>query len=312
MLKIKKCDFCNKTEFKTLFFERDHKYKFPVKFRVVECNNCGLIFINPRPSFQELKKHYPKEYYSFKKIDLKENSEKTRFKLFLYDLYFNPKNKKYLLKLLLSPFLPYLRGTKITPNAKLLDVGCGSGQFIYEMRQFGIDVYGIEPGEFDELGARKIGLKIRKSDLIAASYKKNYFDMITINHVLEHLSDPSEIIKEMYHILKRGGLLIIGVPNKRSLAYWLFKNNWYQLDIPRHLHDFSDSILIKKLKKEGFKIKRVRHNSRPKQFSTSLRYLLRLNSTGNFLKIIDVIFLPLTYITNFLRIGDQIEIYCTK
>ncbi len=314
MEELKKCKICGKSNFRFLFEGRDKNFNIPGKFKLMKCMTCDLIFMNPQPSQKDLEKHYPKEYYSFNKIDIKGKSGKTRLKLFLYDIYFNPKNKgkKIFSNIFFSPFKPYLRGTKIIPKQKLLDIGCGSGQFLYEMKQFGMEVYGNEPGEFDQKTAKKEGLNIVKKELIKAKFPSQSFDVITINHVLEHVNNPSQTIREIYKILKKGGVLIIGVPNHRSLAYFLFKKNWLALDIPRHLYDFSDRTLLKKLKKEKFKIDKIRYNSRPNQFSVSLRYLLKINPKNKIIKILDIFFLPLTYTVNFLKLGDQIEIYCKK
>jgi len=197
------------------------------------------------------------------------------------------------------------------PGKKLLDIGSGSGQFLYEMKTLGMEVHGIEPGSFDAKVAKKENLDIIKSNLDKTRYKSNCFDLITINHVLEHVNNPVETLKEAYRILKKDGLLIIGVPNNKSLAYWIFKKNWYQLDAPRHLFDYSERNLTKKLKELGFRIKKIRHNSRPSQFLVSFSYLL-----GKRIKILNMLLFPLallmTYIVNIFKIGDQIEIYCTK
>ena len=175
-----------------------------------------------------------------------------------------------------------MRGTKIAKNKRFLDVGSGSGQFLYEMKQFGMDIYGVEPSDFDEKTAKEKKLNILKSDLIKANYPSNYFDIITFNHVLEHVNNPLKTIKEIHRILKKDGALIIGVPNSNSLAYWLFKKNWYQLDVLRHLFNFSDKNLGNLLKKEGFKIKKVRYNSRPSQFVVSLYFALGIKKEKGF------------------------------
>ena len=266
------------------------------------------------PDSKKLENYYPKEYYSFNPIQTKEESIKTKIKILLYDLYFNPKNSNHLLKILFLLFLQFSRGSIILEGKKLLDAGSGSGQFLYEMKEFGMGVQGIEPGNFNKESKKKQDIKIKKTDLLKAKYPKEYFDIITINHVLEHVLEPIKIIKEMYRILRKNGKLIIGVPNYRSLAFFLFGKSWYQLDIPRHLHNFSDKILVKKLQEEGFKIKRVRYNSRPSQFTISLFYSMNINHKKHPLIInaLNLLFLPLTYFINLFRMGDQIEIYCSK
>jgi hypothetical protein len=97
------------------------------------------------------------------------------------------------------------------------------------------------------------------------------------------------------------------------LAYWIFKKNWYQLDVPRHIIDYSNKNIKLILEKNGFKIKRIRYNSRPSQFVVSLYFALGIKRR---IKLLDyafnILFLPLTWFVNFLRMGDQIEVWCSK
>lgn len=311
---VKRCNFCKNKNLKFLFYGKDKSFHIPGKFPILKCGSCGLICLGVAPNPKELDKYYPEEYYSFEQIQTKEKSRKTRIKIFLYDLHFNPKNRKDILKILFLPVAPFVRGTVISSDKKLLDVGSGSGQFLYEMKQFGMIVQGVEPGNFDRESSKEQGINIRNTDLLSARYSKEHFDIITINHVLEHVPEPAKIIKEMYRILKKDGKLIVGVPNYRSLAYSLFGKNWYQLDVPRHLNDFSDKILIKKLRGEGFKIKKVRHNARPTQFTVSLFYSMNIDHKKHplMVNVLNLFFLPLTYFVNFFKIGDQIEVYCSK
>ena len=308
---IKKCEICESKEFEFVFEGKDKSLEIPGKFRLVKCKKCGVLFINPQPSYKELEKYYSSDkYYSLKKINI--NSKKTKLKLFLYKIYFNPKRKNYFLRLLFSPIKFLVRGTEITKNKRLLDIGCGSGQFLYEMKRLDLKVSGIEPGEFDEKAAEKEGLNIKKMSLEKAKFKLNSFDLITMNHVLEHMSNPLESLREVKRILKKEGRFIVSVPNYNSLAYKIFGKDWYQLDVPRHLFNYSDKILRKILEDEKFKIVKVRYNSRPSQFVVSLEYLLNRNFNkfiGGFLALI---FLPLTWIVNILKIGDQVEFWCKK
>ncbi len=309
MREIKNCEFCSKNKFEFLFYAKDKHHNIPGKFKIVKCKSCGLIFINPQPQGKELERHYPKSYYSFSKITKR---RKSKLRVLLYNVYFNPHKGNYLLKFLFLPLKFYLRGTIISKSKKLLDVGCGSGQFLYEMKQLGLEVYGVEPGNFDKKNAKKLDLNIKNTDLIKAKYPSNYFDIITINQVLEHINNPIENLQEIKRIMKKGGILIIGVPNHNCLAHWLFRKNWYALDVPRHLFDYSDKILMDKLKRGGFQIEKIRYNSRPNQFSISLIYALNARKNEIILTLLDILFLPLTYIVNLLKISDQVEIYCRK
>ena len=179
------------------------------------------------------------------------------------------------------------------------------------MKTLGLQVYGIEPGEFNEEGNKKYNLNIKKGDIKSSKYKRESFDIITLNHVLEHINNPNETLGEIKRIIKKDGVLIIGVPNTHSIAFKIFRRNWYQLDVPRHIINYSEENLNFLLNKNGFKVKNVRYNSRPSQFAVSLMYLLNTkNRTVE--KLCNIMFLPLTWLVNSLKTGDQIEIWCEK
>lgn len=312
MREIKNCELCGNKDFKFLFKGKDKLLGIGGDFNLFECKKCEVIFLNPQPSYKELEKYYSnKKYYSLKKIDT--ISKKLKIKLSLYKIYFNSNEKNIFLKILFYPLKFIVRGTKIAKDARLLDVGCGSGQFLYEMKQFGLRTCGVEPGDFDRKTSKKENLNIFHGELKSARFHSNYFDIITLNHVLEHVNNPYETINEIYRILKNGGTFILGVPNTHSLSRMIFGSNWLALDVPRHLINYSDKNLKYLLKKEGFKVEKIRYNSRPNQFVVSLYFIMGIKKReGIFNRILEVIFLPFTWLVNFLRIGDQIEIYCKK
>lgn len=304
---LKECEVCENKDFKFLFRGSDKLLGIPGRFNLMKCHNCGVEFLNPQPNYFELEKYYnSNRYYSFKKID--KDSFKTKLKIALYKLYFT-KNHKYLQKLLFFPIKFMIRSTVIKSNIKILDIGCGAGQFLFEMKSCGLRTFGIEVGDFD----KSVNLNIKNTNLIDAQYPKNYFDLIVMNHTLEHIPNPHQILKEIRRILKKNGTFIIGVPNTNSLARRLFKKNWLAYDIPRHLFNYSDELLINILKKHKFKINKVRYNSRPNQFTMSLYYLFGIKKrTGILNSLLEILFLPLTILVNILNIGDQVEIICKK
>lgn len=318
---ILSCPICKHKKYEFLFSARDKNHKVKGLFNLVKCEKCGLIFLNPQPTSKELEKYYPSsKYYSLDKIS--KDSFTVKLRIFLYDLYYNKENKNYLLKALFSPAKIFIRGIKLSKGKKLLDIGSGSGQFLYEAKQLGMDVYGVEPGNFDKKTAISENLNIKKGFLHQAKYKSNFFDVITMHHVLEHVDNPDKFLKEVRRILKKGGTLIIGVPNTHSLAFKIFGRNWYQLDVPRHLLNYSDKLLKKYLEKSGFKVEKVIYNSRAGQFFISAFYLLndfvnikKSSKINHFLAnniIFNLIFLPLGLLMNLFKVGDQIEVYSKK
>jgi SAM-dependent methyltransferase len=137
---------------------------------------------------------------------------------------------------------------------RILDIGCGSGDTLVLLQSVGWDVYGvdIDPGAIRV--ARKRGL--RNVDLGTYEdlkrYPDDFFDAIRLYHVIEHLDDPSKCLKLARQKLKAGGELIIGTPNAQSIAARIFKQYWYNLDCPRHLHLFSPKTLGTLLMRNSF------------------------------------------------------------
>lgn len=313
MKNIKNCEICGSKDIHFLFKQRDKNICVPGTFSVYKCNKCKVLFLNPKPSSEELKKYYSSnKYYSLKDIQNKE-SKKTRLRLFLYNIYFNPKKRNLFLKILFLPIKFFIRGTNLEKEKRILDIGSGNGQFLYEMKELGMDVYGVEPGDFNQKETKKYGLNIEKTDFLNYKSKKEYFDIITMNHVLEHVSEPKIVLEKIKTILKKDGLLILGIPNTDSLAYSIFSKDWHQLDVPRHLFDYSNKNIVELLKKKGFSIIKIRYNSRPNQFVVSLYFKWCIkNRKSKLTRILDILFLPLTWIVNIIKKGDQIEIWCKK
>jgi 2-polyprenyl-3-methyl-5-hydroxy-6-metoxy-1,4-benzoquinol methylase len=310
---LNKCEICKSKKIKFLFNGKDKLFGIPGEFPLFKCKNCKTIFLNPQLSYKESEKFYPKDkYHSLENIRTEGDSLKTKINLKLYKIYFSEKNN-ILKRILFSPVKFVVRGTIIKKREKLLDIGCGSGQFLYEMKSLGLEVYGVEPGDFNKEDSNKYKLNIKNLELIKAKYPKEFFDLITINHVFEHIDNPNETMIEMHRILKKNGTLIIGVPNTNSMAEKIFGKNWLAFDVPRHLFDYSDKNIRFLLEKNKFKVLKIRYNSRPTQFIVSLYFLLNIKKrTGILNRILELIFLPLTWLVNSLKVGDQIEILCVK
>ncbi|OPX94961.1 MAG: putative S-adenosylmethionine-dependent methyltransferase [Pelotomaculum sp. PtaB.Bin104] len=108
----------------------------------------------------------------------------------------------------------------------------------------------IDPVSVDQ--ARAKGLQVRSGSLEAQSYPDNYFDAVTMSHLIEHVYDPLAVFQECHRILKPGGRLVVVTPNNESWGHKIYKTSWLALDPPRHLHIFSLMSLNSLTKKAGF------------------------------------------------------------
>ncbi|MBM4128150.1 MAG: class I SAM-dependent methyltransferase, partial [Nitrospira sp.] len=138
------------------------------------------------------------------------------------------------------------------PGGKLLEIGCGNGDRLALFRDLGWTVTGVEP----DAGAAKLasarGLDVLSGELSSLEFPAGSFDAILMSHVIEHVPDPQETIRECLRLLRPQGMLIMLTPNTGSLGHRWFGRNWLHLDSPRHLHLFNCRNLPKLCSSEGF------------------------------------------------------------
>lgn len=144
-------------------------------------------------------------------------------------------------------------------KGRILDIGCGRGLFLDIMRARGWSVMGVEFGqEAAENASSVYGIDVISETGMQGALADEEFDVITMNHVLEHVYNPAETIHECARTLRKGGLLVVSVPNILSLQASFGNRNWFHLDPPYHLHHFSEQGLAKLLENHSFSIQNVR------------------------------------------------------
>lgn len=315
---------CKSKELEFIFSNNDRAYpEIEGTYDLFKCKNCGLICIYPQPPSNELSKHYPNDYYS---IVEEENITHLR-KVFtlIQTLYQYSKirtNESIFFRLINFIFYPInsiFRSTYFVKNGNFLDVGCGMGYFALIMKFLGMNTYGVEPTNFDHELSKQYNLNITRGTLQQANYENDFFDTITLNHVLEHVNDPTEMMMELNRILKIGGRLIIATPISDSLAFKIFGKYWVQLDTPRHLFVFSTEVLKNYSNNHGFKIVQIRHNSIPIiPIISSIIYFFESKKNRRYDKnlaqspLLNILLLPLSLLMNLFKIGDNIEIIMVK
>ena len=146
-------------------------------------------------------------------------------------------------------------------GARVLDIGCGNGSFLWQMRSLGWEVCGVEPDPQSAAQARAAGLDVRAGLIQDQSFPEAHFDAITMNHVIEHLHDPGDALQRCYKLLKPGGYLSVVTPNLNSCGHQYFGADWLALDPPRHLVLFTEKSLKNLLEKHGFTVARPRQTS---------------------------------------------------
>ena len=167
---------------------------------------------------------------------------------------------------------------KLPPGGRILDVGCGKGEFVANLGDRGWQAQGVELSRIAADYAReKMEIEVFNGELKDAGFPDGHFDLITLWHVLEHCHDPSGVLAETNRILRTEGRLLVSVPNFHSLQARVMKNDWYHLDTPRHLYHFAPVTISKFLEKTGFRILKISycsptHNRDGIAFSLLKRY----------------------------------------
>jgi 2-polyprenyl-3-methyl-5-hydroxy-6-metoxy-1,4-benzoquinol methylase len=140
----------------------------------------------------------------------------------------------------------------------LIDVGCGRGDFLARMKSLGWNVQGIEPDPVASELARSRGIAVFNGRLEEAGLAGGVADQVTLNHVLEHVEAPADLLKECRRILRPGGRLVIYTPNAESLGHRWFGKDWRGLEPPRHLFVFSPQALRRILEGAPFRSFRMK------------------------------------------------------
>jgi len=140
----------------------------------------------------------------------------------------------------------------------LLDIGCGTGDFLLAAKQNGWDVSGIEPDEKARAIANsKTNNKVLDTDQLL-QFETGQFNVISLWHVLEHLPNLEKQIATFKNLLKPNGTLIVAVPNFKSYDAQYYKSFWAAFDVPRHLWHFSKTAISKLFEKENLKVVEIR------------------------------------------------------
>jgi SAM-dependent methyltransferase len=141
-----------------------------------------------------------------------------------------------------------------------LDVGCGSGTLIGILKGKGFEVLGLDfSAEAAEAASAENDVRVIVGSLQDAGFEDSSFDVVTLFHVMEHVTNPRQVLAEVRRILKPSGCLVVQVPNIDSWQCKVFGAQWYGLDIPRHVIDYSRASMRKLLEDCGFGIRRTRH-----------------------------------------------------
>jgi len=288
------------------FHAVDRLHGFGGTYAYHRCSECGLLFMNPRVRSDAAMHVYPQNYQPHGTSSVRSGP---------------PNLARRTLRWLRGTGLPSLVKRSLGPSSSVLDVGCGAGEFLSELRgEFGCSVAGLDLSEAAaERASQVLGTKVFCGSLENAPWKTGSFDLVTSWWSLEHMPDPERALGRMHELLKDGGHLLVAVPNSRSLMAYVFRDRWYHLDCPRHYHLWTPSSLRELLARQNFSHVSTTFDKSPWGLLGSLQYLVFGNNfrpnTADRLRrntALAPLFLPLTLAVGLSGYADTMVVCARK
>ena len=244
------------------------------EYQCLRCLNCDLEFLSPLPSEKVLSEIYSSDYYHCwqrnASLQLVDELKKRTFENYLKNI------------------------CKYRVGGKFLDVGCATGSMLSAAKKRGFDVYGLDINPKAIEYCRSITINVVQGELIHQSYPSDFFDVIILSDVLEHIIDVTSFISELKRILKTNGILFVVVPNTRSITRRILGTNWPHYKI-EHLY-YYNGCHLKELFKD-FEIKGIKRSSKAMSFS----YFGNVLSHYTPNKLIRIFGATLSYLERFLN-----------
>jgi 2-polyprenyl-3-methyl-5-hydroxy-6-metoxy-1,4-benzoquinol methylase len=234
--KLPGCPVCGNVSAALFLETRDH-FLTGEEFSIQQCNGCGFRFIRTRPDIDEIGRYYQSDDY----ISHDAKSASLISRIYKLARFFSVRNK-------------YKIVSNYLDAGRILDIGCGTGEFLKHCRSKGLEVAGVEPNEKAGNFAHQVnGIQVT-GKLAGLSPDQAPFNCITMWHVLEHLHDLNESVEMVRKMLSPDGVFIVAVPNCNSWDAERYGKYWAAYDVPRHLYHFTEKSIQALLKNHGFEI----------------------------------------------------------
>jgi len=268
-------------------------------WKMITCSDCGVAFLSPRPVESSIADAYRNYYTHTSNKDDLVNNRLRRVKDYCSEKYYSVANNSggfadyfvYVTMRILYPLSAYFDAKsrhifKIDGKpGRLLDIGCGNGEFLRFAKKHGWDVVGIDFDNKAVSEARSTGLDVRLGSLITVDIGGK-FDFISLSHVIEHVYNPVELINSCYSLLNEDGVLWFETPNIESFGRSIYSSCWRGYEPPRHLIIFNRASLKKMCRDAGFmSVEQKFHGLSGLYMAlTSERLMHKLTARGSILK----------------------------
>ena len=268
------CPICHHDSWELLFDGlADRLFGLPGEFSVFICQSCSAWRLWPLPD--DLADYYPDDYPMHVATVNPGKDRPWHHSLWRQSFAHNAAVRRFARsRLRRNEAASEMWGYLLSTPGSVLDYGCGSGRFLRFALQLGMTVFGVDPSDNAVSTACGSGVRAVTGTYEGLPEDIGSFDLVRLNHVLEHVEDPVDALRTLRRHVSPSGRLAVTVPNTDSAVADLFGQDWYNLDAPRHLWDFNPHNLGMAFEHAGFEVERVQFNGDGVNVYQSIRYAL--------------------------------------
>jgi SAM-dependent methyltransferase len=225
----------------------DDRYGHPQFFDVAVCESCGFMSTEPRLTDADLpglySRYYPRRRATAEGIRAGVESAAM----------WTPAGRRR------ARFVTgqWAAHYEISAGMRVLDYGCGDCASLLEIKAMGAEPYGIEVDPNVRELATELGVPVHVGPIETLPEPDGVFDAVTLSQVIEHVTDPEKLVRQLAVKLKRGGHLVLTTPNSRALSRKLTGRRWLHWHLPFHQNHFHAKVLRDMLKRAGLEVERV-------------------------------------------------------
>ncbi len=287
---VERCPVCSEEARSLLYMDLWDSTFFvaPGRWSMWRCARCGSGYLDPRPTPEAIGIAYGR-YYTHEEPKGGPGTQQalTLFQTVRLSLGNGFRNARYGTELQPSLYLgrfvasvvpafrrPVDLGYRYLPKRppgrrpRVLDIGCGSGEWLSVARLAGWEAVGADPDPIAVSQGRAKAFDVRDGGAEAWQDQPGSFDAVTLSHVIEHVHDPLKTLSTAFDLLRPGGQLFIETPNMEAFGHEVFGRDWRGLEPPRHLVLFTRSSLTAALTAAGYRKLRYRRRPSPAAWIT--------------------------------------------
>lgn len=254
------CAVCGSGDAAPVGVGEDFEYRTSAdSFLAVQCNECGLVYLDRRPAESELQRIYPDHYHAFD------------FSAGQFGVVHRVRRQLEGRRL--------LGVTKeVAAEGRILDVGCGDGFHLGLLRDFGSASWrlvGVDPDQRATSRAQANGFDAHLGTVESADLGDASFDLVLLIQTIEHVADPGAVLRRIRTLLRPGGRLLVVTDNTGSLDFTIFKRrHWGGYHFPRHWHLFNEGALRRLASASGLEVEELGTMVSPVNWVYSIRNML--------------------------------------